>query len=163
MPLLCAANAAISSGFKQAQQLDLHQQRNVTHLIEKKRSPAGCLHQAGTGRVGAGKGATLVAKQLGLKQVLRQAGAVHGHQRPVCAQTGLVHGGGHQLLARARLTEQQHSGHGGRHPGHQGQHFLKSGCPPDQALAERFAVGHGQRGHFFNEVGLLALRVQQRR
>ena len=119
MALVGAAHAAVGAGFQQAQQLDLHGQWNVTHLIQKQRAAAGRLHQTAPGGAGARKGATLMAKQLGLKQVLGQAGAIHRHQGALGARTSLVHCTGNQFLAGARLAQQQHRGHGGRHARHQ--------------------------------------------
>jgi hypothetical protein len=42
-----AAHAAVGAAFQQAQQLDLHGQRNVAHLVQEQRAAAGGLHQPG--------------------------------------------------------------------------------------------------------------------
>ena len=160
VPRLGAADAPVGAGFQQAQQLDLHRQRNVAHLVQKQRAAAGGLDQAGARGGGPGEGAALMAEQLGLEQVFRQAGAVHRHQRAGGARTGLVHRASHQFLAGAGFALQQYGGHRWRDPCHQGQHVLKHGRTANQPLRCRLALGDTQGLHLLDEIGLLAVCVK---
>ena len=54
------------------------------------------------------KDALLVAEQLALQQVLRDGGAVEGQERRLGAGAVLVDRPGHQLLAGAALSGDQH-------------------------------------------------------
>ena len=103
-----------------------------------------------------------MAKQLGLKQVFRQAGAVHRHQRPVGARAGFVNRLGNQFLAGAGLAQQQHRGLRRRNARHQRQHVLKGRRPPDQPLGRRLPLRHPQSLHFFDEKSLFPFGIQQR-
>ena len=60
--------------------------------------------------IGAGEGALLVAEQLAFQQLGRDGAAVDGDERPLPARAGVVDGAGRELLAGARLAEDQHAG-----------------------------------------------------
>lgn len=64
---------------------------------------------------GAGEGPLLVAEQLALQQVFRHGGAVDGHEGPAGAGGGVVHRVGKQLLAGARLADEEHRQGGETH------------------------------------------------
>ena len=164
MPQLGAAHAAVGAGLQQAQQLDLQRQGDVAHLVQKQRAAVGRLHQPRPGLGRAGERPFLMPEQLGLEQRLGQAGAVHRHQRTPRAQAALVHGMGHQLLARARLAQQQHRSPRGCHPRHQPQHLLERGRTPDEPLRRRHRLRrHRQRHHLFDKEPRGAVRTHQRR
>ena len=161
-PQVGTAHATVGAALQQAQQLDLHRQGDVAHLVQKQRAAAGCFHQAGSAGAGAGEGATFMAEQFALEQVLRQAGAVHHHQRPRGPCTGGMHGLGHQFLSGAGLAEQQHAGLRRSDPRHELQHPLEGGRTADQPLRRRMAVRQVQGLHLFDEIHLCACRVAQR-
>ena len=164
MPQLGAAHAAVGAGLQQAQQLDLQRQGDVAHLVQKQRAAVGRLHQPRPGLGRAGERPFLMPEQLGLKQRLGQAGAVHRHQRTPGAQAALVHSMGHQLLARARLAQQQHRSPRGCHPRHQAQHLLESGRTPDEPLRGRHRLRrHRQRHHLFDKEPFGTVRTRHRR
>ena len=56
----------------------------------------------------AGEGAALVAKQFTLEQAAGHCGAVELDERSLPAQAALVKGARHELLASARLSQQEH-------------------------------------------------------
>src|SRR5205814_2766414 len=64
-------------------------------------------------RDGARERALLVAEQLALEQVLRDGGAVDGHEPAVRMRAVQVNGAGHDLLSSPRLTLDKH-GRGAR-------------------------------------------------
>jgi hypothetical protein len=82
--------------------------------------------------VGAGEAAPLVAEELALDQVRRHGAAVDGKEGLLVAAAEAVDGLRHQLLARARLSEQQHRGVGGRHLRDHVVHALHHGRGPDE-------------------------------
>jgi len=67
------------------------------------------------GREGAGIGATLVAEELALEQVVVQHRAIHDHEGAPRARALLVHRVRDELLADARLAADQHGRGGRRH------------------------------------------------
>ena len=97
---------------QRAQQLGLQGQRHVANFIQKNRALVGLLKPACPGVLRAGEGPALVAKQLGLKQRVRNRSAVHLDEGLVTPLAGQMHGPGKQLLAGARFAQQQHAGRG---------------------------------------------------
>lgn len=96
------------------QQLDLDGQRQVAHLVEEQRAAVGGLEPSGLGGEGAGEGPLLVAEQLAFHQRLGQRTAIHGHERPFAPRAQRMHVARDQLLARARLAQDEHVGIAGR-------------------------------------------------
>ena len=90
-----------------AQELRLELERQLADLVEEERAAIGQLEAAGLRRVRAGEGAALVAEQLALDQRRRQRGAVDDDERPVAPAALAVERAREQLLARARLAEEQ--------------------------------------------------------
>jgi hypothetical protein len=62
------------------QQLDLHRQRQIAHLVEEQRAAVGRLEEAFPIGVGAGEGALAGAEELALHQVLGDRPAVDRHE-----------------------------------------------------------------------------------
>ena len=82
---------------------------------QRARCPASS-SEALLARVRAGERAALVAEQLGLEQRFGNRGAVDRDERLVGAGAGVVNAAREQLLARARLADEQHGRPtGGRH------------------------------------------------
>ena len=90
------------------QQPGLQVKRHIADLVQKQSATVGLLKAASAHGLGAGKGAALMAKQLGLQQVLRNGCSVDGHKRPVGTRRVLVQRTRHQLLARARFAGDHH-------------------------------------------------------
>jgi hypothetical protein len=80
----------------------------VADLVQEDAALAGQLHQALAVLVGPGERSAHVPEQRALEQGLRNGRAVHRHEGRVPPRPRLVQGPGHQLLARARLPQQQH-------------------------------------------------------
>ncbi len=91
-----------------AQQLDLHVQRQIRHLIEKQRAAFGALDEPGLVHHRAGEAAALVAEQLALHKLGRDGAAVHRHERTLVTGAALVDHACDQLLAGARLPVDVH-------------------------------------------------------
>ena len=91
-----------------AQQLDLHVQRQIGHLVEEQGAALGALHQALLVGHGAGEAAALVAEQLALHQLGGDRAAVDGDERALAARAALVYQPRHQLLAGAGFAVDVH-------------------------------------------------------
>ena len=122
-----------------AQELGLHGQRQVTNFVQKNGALVRLLKPAGPLGGGAGERPALVAKQLGLKQRVWNGGAIDLDEGRMAALAGQMQGAGKQLLARARLAQQQHAGLG---VGHALQ--LANGLQQHIRVAND-AVAHGRR------------------
>src|SRR6478735_1531559 len=94
---------------EEAQQLHLERQRNVADLVEEQGAAFGKLDLADVRFDGAGKGAALIAEQLGLQEVLGNGGAIDRDEAPLAA-TLFMNRAREQLLAGAACAEQH-----GRH------------------------------------------------
>ena len=90
------------------EQLHLEIGGELADLVEEERAPVGQLEAARLRRRRAGEGALLVAEQLAFDEVRRQGRAVDRDERRASAGARLVDGVGQQLLAGARLAEEQH-------------------------------------------------------
>ena len=84
----------------------------------------------------AGKGAFLVAEELGLDEARRQGRTVQGDEGPLPATGKVVQPGRGQLLAGAPLAHQQDWPFDGRHPG---EALLK--------IEKGFGLPQGLHGH----------------
>ena len=96
-----AADTVILAVGKHAQEAHLKIRRHVTDFIEKQRAAFGLLETAPPRRLRTGERATLVAKELGLEQVLRDRRRVDGDERPRGAWTVTVQRPRHELLPGA--------------------------------------------------------------
>src|SRR5262245_6190467 len=86
----------------------LERQRRVAELVEEQRAAVRHLEQARPFAVGAGERAALVAEQLALHQLLGQRAAVDRDERALAALRPAVDLARDDLLAGARLADQQH-------------------------------------------------------
>ena len=161
MAQIGAAHAAIGAGFEQPQELDLHAQRDVAHLIEKQRAAVGGFHQTGLGMGGPREGAFLVPEQLGLEQALGQAGAVDHHDGLRLAMAGGMDRVGHPFLARARFSPQQHAGLRRGHAGHQVEHVPEGRGFAHQRVLAGLSLRDGQGFHLLDEEVQRARSVMQ--
>src|SRR4029077_3895435 len=93
-----------------AQELDLHVQRQVRHLIEKQRAALGTLHQALLVGYGSREAAALVAEQLTLHELRRDCPAVHCDEWTVAARTTFMDHARDDLLASAGFAADVHRG-----------------------------------------------------
>src|SRR5437660_3808426 len=73
-----------------AQQLHLHGERQVRHLVEEQRAAVRRLEEAFAIFGGAREGALLVAEELALHQVLGYRAAVDRHERPLAPRAVLM-------------------------------------------------------------------------
>ena len=93
---------------KEPQQFHLQRQRNVADFVEKQRPALRQLDLAGRSFDRSGKGAALIAEQLGFQQVFRNCRAVDGDELAFAARRFLVHRAGQQFLAGTACAEQHH-------------------------------------------------------
>ena len=123
---LLALVADRSRGFllDQAQQLDLHDERKVGHLVEEQRSALGRLHQAELVGDRAGKAAAAVAEELAFHELRRDRAAADGHERRVLARSGLVDETRHQFLAGTGFAGDVHGRLAARHATNHRAEFL---------------------------------------
>ena len=98
-----------------AQELGLERRRDVADLVEEERAAVRQLEAADLLRDRPGEGALLVAEQLALQQVERDGRAVELDEGAPAARAELVDRPRDQLLAGARLAQEQHRGIGRRH------------------------------------------------
>jgi hypothetical protein len=106
-----------------AQELRLHGQGHVSHLVEKQSPPVRALQEARPRRDGAGKGFPLVTEQLVRQQLFGEGPAVDRQKAVGSSPAFLVHGPGDQLLARAGLARDEDMGIRSRKLG---DHFLQT-------------------------------------
>src|SRR5208337_2777270 len=119
------------SVLKHAQQRRLHRERHLAYLVEKN-DPAGSgAEETGLIAVGAGVGAATMTKQLALKQVLRQRGAVDREERLVGPRAHSMDRTRDVLLAGASLTHKQHRDRGDRGAVHEMVDFGHLGTDAD--------------------------------
>ena len=86
------------------QEFDLKGGRNVPDLVQKQSPAAGFLKKPLFIANRPGKGTFHVSKKLGLKQVLGQRPAVHGHEFLIFARAVFVNRAGHQFFSRAAFA-----------------------------------------------------------
>ena len=90
---------------QQAEQLDLHFERQVADLVEESGAAVGQLNEALLGVTGAGECTSGVAKQLAFHERTDQRTTVDGNK--VAGRAGVVDGARDNLLAGAAFPEQQ--------------------------------------------------------
>ena len=142
LDLALPAQAHQRALLQRAQQLGLHGQRQLANLVQKDGAAVGLLKPARTGCTGAGECAFFIAKQFGLKQRIRNGRAVDLDEGPVAPPAGQVHGAREQLLARARLAQQQqqHGGLGLRHALQLAQRLQQRRQTANEPVARAFGV-----------------------
>src|SRR5712692_5204810 len=106
-----------------AQQLHLHGERQVGHLVEEQRAPVRRLEEALAVFGGAGERAFLVAEELAVHQGFRDGAAIDRHERLVAARAVLMDEARVELLAAARLPGDVHRRLGARELGDHGAHL----------------------------------------
>ena len=90
------------------QQPGLQVKRHVADLIEEQGAAIGLLEAAAAHGLRAGEGTALMAKQLGLQQILGNSRRVDRHKGPVGTWRMLVQCAGHQLFTRTRFAGDHH-------------------------------------------------------
>ena len=147
LDLALPAQAHQRALLQRAQQLGLQGQRQLANLVQKDGAAVGLLKPARTGCAGAGERAFFVAEQFGFEQRIRNGRAVDLDEGPVAPPAGQVHGACEQLLARARLAQQQHGGLGLRHTLQLAQGLQQWRRAANEPVARAFGVeGIGQHG-----------------
>ncbi len=120
---------------ERAQQLGLGRRRELGDLVEEQRAAAGRLEAAGAGGDRAGVGALLDPEQLRFEQRLGHRRAVDRDERPARPRAVVVDRPRDQLLAGARLAQQQHGHVARRDPPDQLEHALHRRAAADDPLA----------------------------
>jgi hypothetical protein len=110
-----AATTRAATMLERAQELGLKAWRHLADLIEQERPAMGFLEQALLVRGRARERALDVAEELRLEERLGERRAVDGDEGPARALARVVDGLGDQLLARSRLTVDEHRRIRGRH------------------------------------------------
>src|SRR5262249_61148186 len=93
-PVADVAEPAETSALEDLEELGLDLNVDVADLVEKQRPPVRGLEEAGLRRDRAGERALLVAEELRLEQLPRQAGAVQVQEDLVAARAVRVQPGG---------------------------------------------------------------------
>src|SRR5712692_2674473 len=101
--LLRRADLAHPPLLDRAQQLHLHGERQLGHLVEEQRAAVRRLEEALAVFGGAGERAFLVAEELAFHQRFRDGAAIDRHERLVAARAVLMDKARGELLAAARL------------------------------------------------------------
>ena len=105
------------SFLQDSEEVRLHVQGNVSNLVEKERPFLGGFeHSLVIGNRSCERPPPM-SEELARQQRIREAGAVHGEERPLRPGARFVNGACHELLARSRLTFHQYGRvHGGHVP-----------------------------------------------
>src|SRR5437899_13084213 len=119
-PYVHGLGLAAAQGFElallaHAEQLDLRLERQVPDLVEEDGPTVGKLEAADPPIDGAGEGALDVSEEFALDEAGRDGAAVDLDQGALPARAAAVDGTGDQLLARSRLTDDEHGGIAGRY------------------------------------------------
>ena len=107
---LGSADALELSLLQGPQQLDLQLVRKVVDVVDEDGAPVGALEVADVLPVGARERALLMAEDGALEEALRDDPAVDGDEGAVGTRAGAVQRPGHQLLARAAFSLDEHGG-----------------------------------------------------
>jgi hypothetical protein len=91
-----------------AQQLDLEHRAGIADFVEEDGAAVGLLEATAAILVGAGEGATLVAEEFGLEQLVGQRAAVLDDEGLVGTPAAVVDGARQHLLAGSRFAADQH-------------------------------------------------------
>ena len=101
-----SADGAELAFLDEAEQLDLHFEREIADFVEEGSAAIGQLDQSLLVLDGAAESALDVAEQLAFHERADQRAAVDGDK--LTARVGVVHGPRHHLFAGAALAQQQH-------------------------------------------------------
>ena len=146
--LALVADRARGLFLDQAQELHLHDERQVRHLVEEERAAFRGLHEAELVGDRAGEAAAAVAEELAFHELRRDRAAADGHERRVLARAGLVDQPRDQLLAGAGLAGDVHGRLAARHAadhGAQPLHRLGIAEQAPSAIGGAPAVGELER------------------
>src|SRR5215471_51277 len=108
LDLRLAADPADHAILQDAEILHLERGTHLRDLIEEDGAAVGQLEEARLALVRAREGALLVTEELALHQRLGNGRAVDGDERSLAAHRHLMNGPGDQLLARSRLSGDEH-------------------------------------------------------
>src|SRR5262252_4245955 len=108
LDLRLAADPADHAILQDAEILHLERGAHLRDLIEEDGAAVGQLEEAGLALVRAREGPLLVTEELALHQRLGDGRAVDGDERSLAAHRHLMDGPGDQLLARSRLSSDEH-------------------------------------------------------
>jgi hypothetical protein len=123
-----AAYAVEFPGFQEAQQLGLGRGVQVPDLVEKQGALGGGLDQPRLGLARSAECAFFVREQLSLDQFGGDRRTVDRREGPLEVGALIVNGAGHQFLAGAGFSKNQHRGvRAFGHAPHEGHHPL-DGC-----------------------------------
>ena len=131
---------------KDTQQLDLRSEREVSDFVEQQGSVVGGADESlMLGRC-PGEGTSPVAKKLALDELLRKGSAVDGDERARTTAPSVQRARG-ELLARARLTDEDHGDVGGRDgaKAHEGGRKRKAAEHAGGEVGDRVALSHYDR------------------
>ena len=136
-----AAHPHHLSFLENTQQFHLHGRAHAFHLIQEQGAAMGKFKES---RPAAffrpGKGSFLIAEEFALQQVFRHGRHIDSHKGALCPVGRAVDGVGQKLLARSRLSHDQHRALRHRHFQ---QDFLR---PPDAVRLPQHIV-YGVSGH----------------
>ena len=93
---------------KKAQQIRLQLQRQIADFIQQQRSAVGSLDSPHLALMGPGEGALLVAEQLRLDEVLRNAATVDGNERLIRAAREIMQCARNHFLAGTAFAANHH-------------------------------------------------------
>src|SRR5690606_10958787 len=105
---LAAAHAFELLLLEHAQELGLHRQGHVAHLVEEERAPARALELAAALLRGPGEGPCLVAEELALDELAGHGRAIDLLERPGRPFRLAMDRASHELLASAALAAEDH-------------------------------------------------------
>jgi hypothetical protein len=135
-----------------AEQLHLHRQGQVGHLVEEQRAAMGRLEETVAVGVGTGEGALAIAEELALHQVLGDRPAVHRHERLVAAGALLMDEPGGEFLAAAGFAGDVDGGLAPRELLDHVAHVLHDRRAADEPLVGRhLRLGRWQRERRLHE------------
>ncbi len=132
---LVVAEALVALVVEEGEQLALHVERELGHLVEEERSPARALDGALDVGVAARVRALLRAEEAGAREVLVDLGAVDGFEGPAVPVSVGVVAAREGALARARLAEEHRLQRPRRRLGDASVRLSKRGRREDEIVA----------------------------
>src|SRR5262249_41186641 len=125
---------------ERSEELRLERYRQLAYLVEEQRAAVRFLEEPLSVEKRAAEGASGVAEEFALDEVLRDRAAIHGDEWAVRALRGVVDRTRCDLLARTGFARDEHGGVARRHPLEDGVHasHLDAGA---KELSEAIPVG----------------------
>src|SRR6185437_4455436 len=96
--------------FEDAQQFDLHRQRNVSQFVEKHRPTVGPSQQSRSRLRRSSECSARVAEQFAFNEVRIKSGDVYRQKWPIAARTVAMDGAGEEFLAGTAFAGDKHTG-----------------------------------------------------